>query len=222
MKKILLITTGMLALMLLSGCIGGGIGMKVVTGEGPVINETRDVSGFDMIEINMGAELIIEQGETESLEIEARENLLPYLTSEVSGGKLILSVDRGISLVSGRAIIYRLTVKDLSELKINGAVMLSANDLDLDELTVIVNGTGTCTLTGDIREQIINISGGATYNAEDVTSENVTVLVNGVSTVSVNASEILDVIINGTGTVTYSGNPDITQEINGVGSVRKR
>lgn len=209
-------------LFLLSGCVSGGISMEVINGSGAIVTEERDVSGFKRVEINMGAELILEQGETEGLTIEARENLLPYLTSEVSGNKLILSTQKGYSLVTATPIIYRLTVKDLDEVVINGAVMLSGSDLSLDKLEVTFNGAGNCTLSGSIDDQRIIISGGANYDAGQVESRDVRVEINGLGTVFVNASDTLDVTINGTGTVTYSGNPAVTEDINGLGSVNKK
>lgn len=195
--------------------------MDVIEGRGAVITESRDVSGFDAIEVNMGAEVIIEQGDEESLTIEARESLLPYLTSEVQGNKLILATERGYSIVTTTPIVYRITVKDLEAITINGAVDLSGSDLSLDSLHVTVNGAGETTLTGTIGEQRISISGGMTYDARGVESERVTVEINGIGTVNVSVSDLLDVTINGTGTVTYQGNPEVKQEINGLGSINQ-
>ena len=56
----------------------------VVGGSGKVETETRQVSGFTAIDLTGTGEVTIEQGETESLTIEADDNVLPALTSKVS------------------------------------------------------------------------------------------------------------------------------------------
>jgi Putative auto-transporter adhesin, head GIN domain len=59
-------------------------------GFGQIGNESRQVSGFSKVELNGSGELTIEQTGTESLTISAEDNLLPKLSSEVSGDTLVL------------------------------------------------------------------------------------------------------------------------------------
>jgi hypothetical protein len=63
------------ALLLLTGC-------SVVNGSGQTKSETRTVSGFTGIELSGTGEVTIEQGDAESLTVEADDNVLPALTSE--------------------------------------------------------------------------------------------------------------------------------------------
>ena len=55
----------------------------VITGSGNVITESRDVSGFDGVSHTGIGRVIITQSDTESLTIEADDNLMEYITSEV-------------------------------------------------------------------------------------------------------------------------------------------
>lgn len=53
-----------------------------------VIQELRDVSGFDEILFETSGEIFLKQGETEEHKIEADSELLPRLRSEVKNGRL--------------------------------------------------------------------------------------------------------------------------------------
>src|SRR3990172_801597 len=65
----------------------------LIRGSGRVATETRQASGFDEIEGCCGMQLILSQGETESLEIEAEDNILPEIVSEVIGSRLSVRFD---------------------------------------------------------------------------------------------------------------------------------
>jgi hypothetical protein len=58
---------------------------SVTRGSGQLTTESRPVSGFTKVELSGTGELTIEQTGTESLTISAEDNILPRLTSEVSG-----------------------------------------------------------------------------------------------------------------------------------------
>ena len=59
-----------------------------VRGSGNVVTETREVSGFDSIHVDYPARVLISQGSAETLKIEAEDNLLPGLKTEVGGNEL--------------------------------------------------------------------------------------------------------------------------------------
>ena len=67
--------------------------LRVIEGSGDVVTETRAVSGFDRVILGGIGELTLIQGEEESLEIEAEDNILPQITTEVRDGTLTISFD---------------------------------------------------------------------------------------------------------------------------------
>ena len=94
-------------LLVLGGC-------SVVSGSGQVKSETRQVSGFTGIELSGNGEVTIEQGDTESLTIEADDNVLPVLTSEVEDSVLRLGTKPRTTVQTRSPIRYRVTLKDLT------------------------------------------------------------------------------------------------------------
>ena len=79
---------GLLLVMAVSAT--GCLGIRTVSGSGKVTEEEREVSGFTGVELATIGNLTIELGERESLHIEAEDNLMRYLETEVRGETLII------------------------------------------------------------------------------------------------------------------------------------
>jgi hypothetical protein len=143
---ILLVTTACVTV----GQIGEG--GEIVRGSGDVTTETREVSGFTGIRLTGGGEIIIEQGDSEGLTIEAEDNLLEYLTSDVSGDTLELSIEEGYTLRPTRSIIYRISVIDLEGIEVEGGATITAENLSLDTLDINITGGGMLDLSGTVED----------------------------------------------------------------------
>lgn len=211
-----------------------------VRGSGEIASEERAVSGFDRLDLAGVGELEIVVGDEEGLVIEAEDNLLPYITTEVHGRELEIGVRNGISLDPTEPIRYSLTVTDLSRIQISGsgsvymetleteelelAVSGSGNlefvDLQVQELSVDASGSGNFDLTGTAAEQKITISGSSNYFAGDLESETAELEVSGSGEALLWATDNLTVRISGSGDVEYYGDPDVNRNISGSGDLR--
>ena len=205
----------LLAVVLLAAC-------SITKGSGQVTTETRQVAGFTKVELSGTGELTIEKTGTESLTISAEDNILPLLTSEVSGDTLVLGTKPNAEIVPSKPITYSLTVKDLTGLSVSGSGSIRASDLTTDSLSSKISGSGTITASGTVGAQDLDISGSGGYRAEQLTSRSVKARISGSGNASVLVSDTLDVTISGSGTLTYSGDPNVTQEISGSGKLIKK
>jgi hypothetical protein len=68
-------------------------------------------TGFTKVELSGTGELPIEKTGTESLTISAEDNILPRLTSKVSGDALILGTKPNTTIVTTKPITYSFTVR---------------------------------------------------------------------------------------------------------------
>ncbi len=242
MKTKHLVTLSILIMtsLLISAC--GLPFLNIIRGSGNVVNETREVSGFSEIDLNGFGQLIITQGETESLEIEAEDNVLEQLTSDVKGNVLILGVKDPSwrkNIIPTKPVIYRLSVINLSsitlngagdldlasletdafELRINGAGNIEIDHLSADSLLVKINGSANIEISGSAGSQEINFDGAGNYDGSDLQTSDTTLEFNGLGNATVWATETLDITINGGGDLSYYGNPSVTQDINGAGEI---
>jgi Putative auto-transporter adhesin, head GIN domain len=196
---------------------------SVTTGSGQISSEPRQVSGFTKVELTGNGELTIEQTGTESLTISAAENILPRVSSEVSGDTLVLGPERIIQILPSKPITYALTVKDLTGLAISGSGSVNVSKLATPSLSSKISGSGTMTANGTADNQDLDLSGSGRYRAEQLIGKRVKVAISGSGSADVHATEVLDIQMSGSGTLSYTGNPpQITQEISGSGKVIKK
>jgi hypothetical protein len=212
----------LIALLLATGCSGlfnSNVTSEVVRGSGNVVTESRPVSGFSRVELAGTGNIIITQGDTESLIVEAEDNLLPYLTTEVRGERLILDQPDNVTLENTEPIIFHVTLIDLAEVGVSGTGSIASDNLDVESLSAYLSGTGTITLAGNVDQQTINLSGSGNYQGSDLLSREALITIAGTGNALVNSTDILNATISGTGFVQYLGSPQVTENISGVGGV---
>jgi hypothetical protein len=185
-----------------------------------VITETRDVTGFDEVALFGSGDVVIEVTGTESLTVEADDNLLPLLETTVRNGRLELSTKA--SVAPTRGIKYTITVVTLEGVSVSGSGNVVAAGVDSPEFSVDISGSGKVSPAGAADELSVVIAGSGRYGGEDLVADNATVEVSGSGAAVVNATDRLDVDISGSGHVEYIGNPSVTESISGSGDLRRR
>lgn len=191
-----------------------------VTGSGVVATEEREVEDFDAVVVKGIGELRIEFTGEESLSIEAEDNILPLLTSEVSGNELVLGPRSGVGITAHEPIIYRLTVAELSAISVSGSVNVDARGILGDRLTVSSSGSSDMRITGSVDRLSLDKSGSGTFSGRRLESAHASVEVSGSGDVVLNVADTLDVTASGSSDVRYVGNPRVSQvDVSGSGSV---
>lgn len=188
-------------------------------GSSNVMSESRNVNGFDEVELQGVGNLSIQQAGSESLTVEAEEDVLPKIRTEVVNNRLIIGPEPNSSIQTTGPINYTLTVKDLNTLKVSGSGDIEAQDISTDELTVAVSGAGAVNISGKTDSQEIDISGSGDYRAEDLESKEAKVNVSGSGSAIVNVSGELNAEVSGAGSVEYVGDPTVNQDVSGTGEV---
>jgi Putative auto-transporter adhesin, head GIN domain len=197
------------------------VACSVTTGSGNVVSESRNVSGFTKIDLTGAGEVTIDQNGTEALTIEADDNLMPKVTSEVVEGTLRLG-ERSNLISLTKPVKYRVSVKDLTGLMISGSGTVTAAKITSSRLAVDINGSGRVTAGGTVENQDLMISGSGDYQAKDLQTKITTVKISGSGDAAVSVSDSLDIQMSGSGKLTYYGNPpQVTQQISGSGRVSK-
>jgi hypothetical protein len=240
-NKFVIIAIAALTLVSTLAC-NFSINVRSVSGSGQLERETREVGDFNAISLSGIGTLVIEQGEETELQIEAEDNLLRYLESEVRNDTLYLGVAEGTNIVPTRGIRYEVTVATLEEVALSGLGNVEVEDLETDRFKLDVSGGGDVELDaliadalevrisgvgsvdvedGEVATQQITISGGGGYSARGLASEEAEIDISGLGRATVRVSEMLDVSISGGGSVNYIGDPDVNRQISGVGSVEK-
>lgn len=203
-----------------SASSSSGTGQNV-TGSGNVKTEERTVSGFDRVSVEGIGELRIEQSGTESLTVEAEDNLLPLLISEVEGGRLKLGIRPNSSISATKPIVYRLKVKSLDGLEGSGSVTIDAVGLDADRLEVDFSGTARGVLAGSATAQRVTVSGAGGFDGRALSGRTAEVEVSGTGRAVVNVSDELTARASAASTIGYLGSPKVDEQTSGVARVEK-
>lgn len=215
--KLVTIISVLLALGACNNIIESNV--EIIEGSGHVITTEREISSFSRIEINLGADLTLVQGDEKSLVIAGDDNLMDYIQTEVSGNRLIVSTPDNVSLRSSRPIQLTVGFENLTEIEVRGSSAIRAGNLDLERLMISFSGSGSTSLTGAVGNQTIIVRGMATINNLDLVSQQVSIDISGNGTIEVNAEESLDVSVAGMGNIHYTGSPTITQNISGAATI---
>jgi hypothetical protein len=202
-----------------AGC--NSLGSPAVRGSGVVGTETRELSGFTEIRLSGTGEVTVEQGDTESLTVEAEDNILPLLESRVIDGRLMLGARDNVSVRPTRPIRYRVTLKELTGLGVSGSGSFKVQGVDTPRLAADISGSGSAKLAGRADDVRLSISGSGDYDAAGLASQTAEVVISGSGSATVNTSRRLVAKVSGSGSVHYLGDPTIEQHVSGSGSVKR-
>jgi Putative auto-transporter adhesin, head GIN domain len=206
----------LLAALLCASCIRPG-----VEGSGNVITESREVSGFNEIALGGTGRVVVDVTGTESLTIEAEDNIMPLLETRVSNGRLRLDTSGSISPTV--EIVYTITAATLDELVISGSGIVEAEAIDGTDFRVDISGSGDVDVEGTLSGLLsVSISGSGEFNGESLTVPEGRVDVSGSGNAVVNVTDALEVSVSGSGDVGYVGQPTVDSEVSGSGTVSQR
>jgi len=113
-----------------------------IRGSGDVISEEREIDGIHGVKLATIGNLFIEIGDKEELIIEAEDNLLDYIETDVRRGILKIDNRRNANLSPRRQIRYYLTVKELDEIAISSSGNIKAPDLKARRFAIDISSSG--------------------------------------------------------------------------------
>lgn len=213
MKTIVLLA----ALSLLSTC---GVINPGLPGSGNIKREKREVASFDSISTEGAFEIEVVCQQSQSVEIEGDDNILPLISTEVSNNVLHIKSNRSHSPT--RPITLKISAPEIKGINSAGAGSINVTNLKNERLEIELNGAPVIRVSGETKALDIDANGAGKIDTLKLRAARVVVDSKGVSNVEVHATEKLDVTVSGPSAVFYKGNPVVNQTVHGPGSVQKR
>lgn len=176
-----------------------------VKGSGNVVAEKRNVSGFRAIEAGGVFFVEVTAGEEYSVEVEADDNLLQFITTRVDGDTLELETEKRFS--TRNRIRVRISAPNIEEVRTGGASHFTLSTVNNDSLSVKAGGASKVTVAGKTGRLNIEMGGASGVDASSLEASAVSVDAGGASRANVNVAEELTVDLGGASRVSYSGNP---------------
>lgn len=215
-----------------------------VAGSGKVITTTREVKSFTAISISYPVEVTIQQGKAELVKIEAEDNLIPQLSTDVKDGRLYIAnkvSDWNERVRATKPMHITITVKNLRDLDYSSAGTVRIVKLETDDLKVNLSGAGelkieqlkaktlACSLsgagsfsaTGTADELSLDLSGVGSFDGSSLATVQADVQLSGVGSARLRVKDELTAQVSGLGSVVYYGSPQVHSQVSGLGSVNK-
>ncbi len=195
---------------------------QTVQGLDQSIRETRPVSGFTGIDFQATGDVSITMGEADTVVIEADENILPFLKTEVIGSQLVISEPANIQISDKNPTRYTITMKKLVDASMSGTGDININGIDADLVKVDLSGTGTITASGKVRTLIASLPGMGFIVCMGLEADTVTADHSGTGEIIVRAEHSLDANMTGVGAINYYGDSaNITESVTGYGRINQ-
>lgn len=210
-------------------------------GSGVIKSQTREVTDFHAIEIEYPAEITITQGKAASVKVEADDNFLPGLITQVKDGTLtiVYKPEDDKHVKPTKAVKITIVVKNLDDVQFSSAGELTINGLKTDELNFSLNGAGKVVINDIVTKTLdldlsgagslkangttdsldLNISGVGSYEGEDLHSKTASVNISGAGGATVWVDDELDANVSGAGSINYYGSASVTKNVSGVGGI---
>ena len=215
MKKIVLLV---LLVSLVAACHHGL--MNQVSGSGNRQKQKRELGSFTSISTEGAFHLEVVAQKPVALEIEADDNILPLVSTEVSNNVLHIKPSQTYSV--SEPVIIRIAMPNLEGIKANGAGKIDVAGLNNEKFEIDVNGAPAIKISGETKLVDIDTNGAAKIDTSKLRAARAVVESKGVSRVEVHAADQLDVTVSGPSSVIYSGDPVVNKTVNGPGSVQKK
>ncbi len=221
-----------------ASAMGGSPG---VVPSGKIAMETRAVSGFTGIRLKVPGTVVLRQAETQSVSIEADDNLLPEIATVVERGSLEIrfrsrmNVVRrptirllvtgpafdSLAIAGGGEIITEALKSNALSISISGAGDVKIARLEAGTLAAAIAGSGDVKVAGRADEVTVKIAGSGDVVARSLDAKRATVSISGSGDAALLVRDTLSVSIAGSGDVRYHGDPAVTRKIAGSGSVTR-
>jgi hypothetical protein len=193
--------------------------------------EDRHLSGFNAVNLAGSFDVYITQGSKESVKVEAPDNIIDHIITEVSGGvlKIYNKNDNGFHwgdmFGNHKKIAVYVIAKDLNSISVSGSGdvffkegihtnslklrVSGSGDLygrvDVKTLESSISGSGDVKISGRADNSTVSVGGSGDFSARSLITINTAVRVSGSGDASVNASNRVDASVSGSGDIRYTG-----------------
>jgi hypothetical protein len=213
-----------------------------ISGNGNVVEETRDVSGFTGVHVSSGIDVFLSEGDRFEVRVEADENLMDVIETEVRGNMLEVGTDR-VTIHRARSKKVYVTLPELKELKISSAGdcegqnmfhcgelrlgISSAGDLSLeveaDRINLDISSSGDATIGGRTGHLEASLSSAGDLNAWDLEARVVDVSVSSAGNAHVFATAEITMNASSAGNIYYHGGARVVHsQSSSAGSIHSR
>lgn len=208
---------------------------------GPVEQQTRSLSNFDAVNLQIDAEVNISQGAVFNISISAESKILDAIETSVSGSTLLIQSKYNTTIKNSSPVKINITMPKVGGLILSGSGKIhvdhtitnsalsllnegsgniSLSGISVSQLAATLNGSGNINAgTGSTQGLSVNVKGSGSINLADIQAQTGNVNILGSGSARVFVTDNLTINITGSGNVYYKGSPVKSVTITGSGKV---
>lgn len=209
-----------------------------IEGNHQTTTETRNLNNFNQVRASGSFDVDIHKDSVYRVEINAEENIIPYITTELSGEVLHIGIKNHFNLKPNYPIHVDVYLPALTGAHLSGSGSVTTETFDVPsmdasvsgsgdfvlktnthQLYVDISGSGSFDLEGSADQAELNISGSGDIHGLNMVTDTCDATISGSGNMYVNVIDRLNVHISGSGNIYYMGNPAMNLSISGSGKV---
>ncbi|WP_059025630.1 head GIN domain-containing protein [Gabonibacter massiliensis] len=228
-----------LAYASLIGCVNAQ--QKAIKGSGNIVTEERNVALFDKIKASRSIHVFLTQGENFTVKVEAEDNILPYIETNVLNHLLHLTLQEGINVKSREDIKVHVTLPKITALhastsgKIKSTATWQVDNLDLNastsgEIEIAVDAnqidikastSGEISLKGTTNVLNARASTSGDIDAIELIAKEVSAQASTSAEIRIHAVNHLEYTASTGGEVHYKGSPLLNGRVSTGGEIKR-
>jgi hypothetical protein len=212
-----------LQVCILCGFVGlaGLYGATPVTGAGFPVTETRELTPFEELHLNISADVTVTKGNEYKCTISADTELVPMIVTDCKGRALHITVKESFSFAGRITISVEAPV--ITRVEIRGSGDVTLDDVTKENIKLVINGSGDIMASGTVTDLEATINGSGDIRADKLKVENAEAVINGSGDIHIHVTKLLSAEVRGSGDIRYSGAPEIKRSvIRGSGSIKEK
>lgn len=230
MKKKFIVLVSVALLLFTTACfcsfngLGGSLNMDLTRGSGEVVEQEYEISAADAVEIDGFGVVHFIQGDEPSLMITAEEGYLENLEVRVNSNRLTIRPENSwfSGYVPSETPHYYLTLPNVEELTLSGAVRFEATELKANDIVILCNGGNDLSIeTLEADSLVLKAAGAANWSLDEVYVKDVDIVISGMTNATLGwvEGDSFDLEINGAASATVAGKVETQSvDISGTGS----
>jgi hypothetical protein len=214
---------------------------RTIEGHGNVVTKERKTDAFTGIKVSSGIDVYLKQGNTETVSVEADQNLHEYILTEVRGG--VLNVYSEYNIRHAERMRVYVTMKEINSIKttsagdVIGATPINSDRLELSassagdikleahakKIDIDISSSGDISVTGETDMLRADLSSAGDLNAYDLIAREADVSVSSAGDADVYATERITARASSAGDINYKGDPKyIDAHSSSAGGIHRR
>ncbi len=224
-----IVTLLLLVLVTTSSCMFNGL-----SGNGDVKSQTRAINQeFKAISVSQGIDVFITTNESNSVKVEADDNIIDLIKTEVENGELKIYFSKQVWHSTARKVyvsvpvIEEISVSSGASIKLDNSIIAeklvlkasSGSDIianvGVTDLTCSASSGADVIISGTAKNFEVEASSGSDINADHLEAEFVNAHASSGADISVYVSNSIQIKKSSGGAINYKGNPKNINKSNG-------